>query len=103
MRIAAISQGVNKVSLEGESRDQVVVTGDRIDSVCLTNKLRKKLRRHATLISVADVKVKPHSNEEETTSSSVPYYYNNYWNYPPPYPSSYHSVYDPYPNRCFIL
>nr|ACU17675.1 unknown [Glycine max] len=45
LKIAAASQGVHSVALEGESRDQVVVTGDTIDSVCLTNKFRKKVQQ----------------------------------------------------------
>ncbi|OIW16221.1 hypothetical protein TanjilG_18936 [Lupinus angustifolius] len=114
MKIAAASQGVNSVSLEGESRNQVVVTGNGIDSVCLTNKLRKKFH-HATLISVEDVIVNPTPNEAENNNSGrgeqnsemenvlVPYC-NNHWNYPPHY-AMYHVVYDPYPNYygCFIL
>ncbi|KAE9614963.1 hypothetical protein Lal_00048341 [Lupinus albus] len=108
MKIAAASQGVNSVSLEGESRNQVVVIGNGIDSVCLTNKLRKKFL-HATLISVEDVIVNRSSNEGDNNNNTegeeqksemenVPIpYCNNHCNYPPHYPM-YHVVYDPYPN-----
>ncbi|CAL0307557.1 unnamed protein product [Lupinus luteus] len=118
MQIAAAFQdeyvGVSSVSLEGERRNQVVVTGNGIDSVCLTSKLRKKFP-YATLISVEDVIVNPTSNEGEHNNSGgggqisetenvlVPYC-NNHWNYPPQYPM-YQVVYDSYPthNGCFIL
>lgn len=105
--------GVVSVSVEGESRDQIVVTGDRIDSVCLTRKLRKKFS-YATLLSVADESAS-NSNEggetggekkDETITtvdfenSLVACCYAN--NYPPPCPS-YYVVYDPYVNTCSIL
>ena len=54
--------GVVSVSLEGESRDQVVVTGDQIDCVCLTKKLRKKFC-FVNLLSVEDAKASTTSNE----------------------------------------
>ncbi|XP_057439842.1 heavy metal-associated isoprenylated plant protein 47-like [Lotus japonicus] len=106
MKIAAAFQGVQSVSLEGEGRDQVVVTGDRIDSVCLTSKLRKKFS-YATLLSVGDAKDSNNEGgdvegtEEKVTTSTenfyVPYSYANY-----PHPS-YHVVYDPYPSSCSIM
>ncbi|XP_057425592.1 heavy metal-associated isoprenylated plant protein 16-like [Lotus japonicus] len=124
LKIAAAFQGVNSMSLEGESRDQLVVTGD-IDSVSLTNKLRKKFS-YATLLGVGDmedsnnkggdaggtkenVTIEDSNNkggniggtEENVTTSteniSIPY---SYANYPPPL---FHVVYDPYPSSCSIL
>ncbi|WJX64260.1 hypothetical protein P8452_49069 [Trifolium repens] len=53
MKIAAACQGVVSVSLEGESKDQLVVTGDQVDCVCLTSKLRKKFCS-AKILSVED-------------------------------------------------
>lgn len=116
-----ICTGVLSVSLEGESRDQVVVTGAGIDSVCLTNKMRKKFC-HATLVSVVDKIENASSNddgggggeeqkEEETNSKEKAddcHCAHNYINYPPPpCPSSYYVVYDPYgpypSSTCSIL
>ncbi|XP_029128710.1 disease resistance protein Pik-1-like [Cajanus cajan] len=107
LKIAAIVQGVHSVSLGGESRDQVVVTGDGIDSVCLTNKLRKKFS-YATLLSVTDANASNGGDDEgeqkEETNSmenmGVGYYYANYP--PPPFPS-YVVDYDSHPNTCSIL
>ncbi|XP_029128725.1 uncharacterized protein LOC109807835 [Cajanus cajan] len=94
LKIAAIVQGVHSVSLGGESRDQVVVTGDGIDSVCLTNKLRKKFS-YATLLSVTDANASNGGDDEgeQTTSIealSVAYCHANF---PPPFPL-YHVEYD---------
>ncbi|XP_061360713.1 heavy metal-associated isoprenylated plant protein 47-like [Gastrolobium bilobum] len=95
MKIAAVFQGVDSVSLEGESRDKVVVTGDGIDSVCLTNKLRKKFC-NATLLSVGDAKTTS-SGSDTTKIENMKFCYA-----PPPCPS-YPVVYDSYPNTCSIL
>ncbi|KAI9109075.1 hypothetical protein K1719_020030 [Acacia pycnantha] len=57
MKVAAVRPGVNSMSIEGEGRDQLVVTGQGIDSVELANILRKKLG-HATIVSVQDVEAK---------------------------------------------
>lgn len=56
--------GVLSLSLEGESRDRVVVTGDGVDAVQLTNKLRKKFH-YATLISVEDMEEDEEEEEDE--------------------------------------
>ncbi|TKY56952.1 hypothetical protein E2542_SST21398 [Spatholobus suberectus] len=112
LKIAAAIQGVHSVGLEGESKDQVVVTGDRIDSVCLTKKLRKKFS-YATLVSVADANASNDEQggdsaggeqEDETTITLVenlPVAYC-YPNFPPPCPV-YVVDHDPYPNSCSIL
>ncbi|KAL2317045.1 hypothetical protein Fmac_030921 [Flemingia macrophylla] len=105
LKIAAVVQGVHSVSLGGESRDQVVVIGDGIDSVCLANKLRKKFS-YATLVSVTDANNSDdegEQNEETISMENVPaagYYYANY--HPPPF-SLYVVDYDPHPNICSIL
>lgn len=91
--------GVTSVSIGGDGRDEVVVTGDGVDSVCLTNKLRKKLS-HATLLSVQDVKPGDGAAKKDETK---PIEYIGYYNPLPPYPS-YPVVYDPYPNNnCSIM
>ncbi|WVY92274.1 hypothetical protein V8G54_037788 [Vigna mungo] len=104
MKIAAASEGVHSVALEGEDRDQMVVTGDAIDSVCLTNKLRKKFN-NATLISVTDENA---ANDEEDGDAGgqqkdqifpIPYCYSNL----PPHTHLYVLDYDSYPNACSIL
>ncbi|KAJ1389026.1 hypothetical protein SESBI_38625 [Sesbania bispinosa] len=113
MKMAAAFEGVHSVSLEGENRDQVVVTGDGIDCVCLTNKLRKKFS-HATLVSVADANASNNKGggdagekqKTETTDQEdkVSVDTSNVINPPPPVPLyQYHVVYDPYPSNCFIL
>lgn len=106
--------GVISVSLEGESRDQVVVIGDyQIDCVCLTKKLRKKFC-YVNLLSVEDANVSAsnegdEAKEEEkdvevtinsTENSSV--VCNCEKNYPPPCPLYYIVDHEPYPSSCSI-
>ncbi|KAK4279101.1 hypothetical protein QN277_016856 [Acacia crassicarpa] len=97
MKIAAVRPGVNSMSIEGDGRDQLVVTGEGIDSVELVNILRKKLG-HATIVSVQNVEAKEEKKEEEVKPIEYVGYYSVYP--PPPY---YERVfYDPYPsNGCF--
>ena len=91
--------GVQSVGIEGESRDQLVVTGDGVDSVCLTNQIRKKFRS-ANIISVGEVKASDGEEKKETKTEEAPVtYYHDY--YPPPYPTYY--VCEPYPRSCFFF
>ncbi|XP_057726623.1 heavy metal-associated isoprenylated plant protein 47-like [Arachis stenosperma] len=103
MKIAAVCQGVESVAVEGESKDQLVVTGDGVDSVCLTNQIRKKFPG-ASMISVEDVKREqpPQNEEPQTEEPSFTTYHHHYDYYRPPpyYPSCY--VYDSYPNSSFF-
>ena len=99
---------VQSLAFEGETSDQLVVTGEGIDAVFLTNRMRKKFS-YATLLSVEEVKEEKDEGgqdggeEEDETETNE--------NYPPPCPmcGTYHSpmyhhvVYDPYPNSCSIL
>ncbi|KAJ7963511.1 Heavy metal transport/detoxification protein [Quillaja saponaria] len=55
LQIAAVAQGVSSVSIEGKDKDEVVVVGEEVDSVCLAMTLRKKLG-HARIVSVQEVK-----------------------------------------------
>ncbi|KAK1617762.1 hypothetical protein QYE76_023279 [Lolium multiflorum] len=48
MALVAATVGVDSVALAGDSKDQVVVVGDGVDSVKLTSRLRKKVG-HALL------------------------------------------------------
>ncbi|KAJ1437837.1 hypothetical protein SESBI_03260 [Sesbania bispinosa] len=102
LKIAAEAQGVSSVSLEGEERDELVVTGD-VDAVCLARELRKKFRC-VTLVSVEQVKPDAEENkdidneEEDGGEDKIPSVIYTCG----PCPSSY-VVYDPYPNNCSIM
>ncbi|MED6210464.1 hypothetical protein PIB30_064340 [Stylosanthes scabra] len=105
MKIAAVCQGVQSVAIEGDSRDQLVVTGDGVDSICLANQIRKKFPG-ASITSVEDVikREEPQTITEEHPSSltTTTYYHPHYdYYYRPPYPSYY--VYDSSPNTCFFF
>lgn len=52
------------VSLQGEDRDQVVVTGERVDAASLTSTLRKKVG-YARLETVEEVKDKPAGEKKD--------------------------------------
>ncbi|KAI9109025.1 hypothetical protein K1719_019980 [Acacia pycnantha] len=93
MKIAAVRPGVNSMSIEGDGRDQLVVTGQGIDSVELVNILRKKLG-HATIVSVQDVEAKKEKKEEVK-----PIEYVGYYSAHPPPPYYQRVVYDPYPSN----
>ncbi|KAF8407687.1 hypothetical protein HHK36_006822 [Tetracentron sinense] len=103
MKIAAEAYGVSSVAIEGEDKDQVVVIGDGVDSVCLTLLLRKKVG-YASLISVAEVKENKEQKDETTVKKKVA-------KGPTPCPSSYYphpqiyemACYDPSPSNCFIM
>ncbi|QHO27146.1 hypothetical protein HN51_024136 [Arachis hypogaea] len=99
MKIAAVCQGVESVAVEGESKDQLVVTGDGVDSVCLTNQIRKKFPG-ASIISVEDVKKEQEPQNEEPSFTTYHHQYD-YYRPPPYYPSCY--VYDSYPNSSFFF
>ncbi|KAG4956392.1 hypothetical protein JHK85_042772 [Glycine max] len=55
LKVVAAASGVNFVGLEGEEKDKLVVIGDEVDPVKLTNSLRKKVG-HTDIISLAEVK-----------------------------------------------
>ncbi|TKY56954.1 hypothetical protein E2542_SST21400 [Spatholobus suberectus] len=116
LKIAALAQGVQSLSLEGESSDQLVVTGD-VDAVCLTNRMRKKFR-YATLVSVEDVEDSEEGGDEgggeeqeDGTTPKDPCPICGSYLPPCPMHASYlapspmypHVVYDSYPNSCSIL
>ncbi|KAK2448132.1 Copper transport protein family [Trifolium repens] len=55
LKVAAATYGVNFVGLEGEDKDKLVVIGDGVDAVKLTNCLRKKVG-HTEIVSLREVK-----------------------------------------------
>ncbi|XP_061353068.1 uncharacterized protein LOC133297863 [Gastrolobium bilobum] len=64
LKIAAEIQGVTSVSLEGDEKDRVAVTGDNIDMICLANQLKKKFRS-VIILSVEEVKKPADKKKEE--------------------------------------
>lgn len=53
--------GVESAAIKGDSKDQIEITGEQIDSVRLTFLLRKKFC-HAELVSVGEVEKKEEKN-----------------------------------------
>ena len=98
--------GVSLVSLEGADKDQIVVIGEGVDSVCLAMALRKK-SYHAEIMNVEEVKDKDKEKEESKPEESEPQdplpplpLPCGYGHYPPCPPCV---VYDPYGSNCIIL
>ncbi|XP_031280349.1 heavy metal-associated isoprenylated plant protein 47-like [Pistacia vera] len=65
MKIAVKANGVTKVEIQGDQKDQLVVIGDEVDSVKLTRSLRKELQ-YANLLSVQEEKEKKKEEEKIT-------------------------------------
>ncbi|KAL2316615.1 hypothetical protein Fmac_030491 [Flemingia macrophylla] len=97
LKIAAVAKGVSSVSLEGDDKDKVAVTGDGVDSFCLTKALRKKFG-HANIVSIEEVKGKDKKDKkgDETKIIPIPW---NYAHYPPYVPSQY----DEYGSSCIVM
>ncbi|XP_028804574.1 heavy metal-associated isoprenylated plant protein 47-like [Neltuma alba] len=55
LTVAAGSNGVDFVGLEGQEKDRVVVIGNGVDAAGLASCMRKKVG-HADIISVTEVK-----------------------------------------------
>jgi hypothetical protein len=84
MALVAATVGVDSVALAGDSKDQVVVVGDGVDSVKLTSTLRKKVG-HAHLVQDGEVKEeeKKKPAEAAVTANVVEYTYPwHYYQYP---------------------
>ncbi|KAI4374828.1 hypothetical protein MLD38_012775 [Melastoma candidum] len=62
MKVASESSGVRSVAIEGNDLDQLVVTGEGIDSACLTTTLRKKVG-DAVILKIEEVK--PEKKDEK--------------------------------------
>nr|XP_011461590.1 PREDICTED: uncharacterized protein LOC105350640 isoform X1 [Fragaria vesca subsp. vesca] len=74
-------QGVSNVSVEAD-KDQIVVIGVGIDSVCLAKSLRKKLK-YAVIVSVEEVK--PKEEEKKPEVETIPIQWTpvpRYFEYP---------------------
>jgi hypothetical protein len=97
--------GVRSVALQGSDNDQLVVSGQDVDSANLTRSLRKKLC-YATILSVEEVKDNAESTEEKVPEPPNPVEIN-FSQFPvcncQPYPKYYEVVYDPYQNNCSIM
>ncbi|KAK2639990.1 hypothetical protein Ddye_027785 [Dipteronia dyeriana] len=91
MKIAATKHGVTKVEIQGKEKDELVVIGDKVDSVSLARSLTKKLH-YAYILSIEEEKEK----KEEKKDVLIPY--TCYPNYTIP-----QVVYDPDPGFCTIM
>ncbi|KAJ1702433.1 hypothetical protein LUZ63_002212 [Rhynchospora breviuscula] len=70
MRIAASTDGVDSVTLEGDWKNRLVVTGDGVDSVNLTKTLRKKIGQ-AAIVEQGEVKKKEEEKKEKADESTI--------------------------------
>jgi chromosome segregation ATPase len=86
--------GVTSVAIEGEDKSQVVVTGEEVDSACLTRSLRKKVG-YATIVSVKKLEEEEKEEDNPTPISTCCQYRQ--------FPLYYGAVSDPWPrNWCFM-
>ncbi|KAJ4724685.1 Heavy metal-associated domain containing protein [Melia azedarach] len=97
MEIAVKMDGVSKVEIKGTEKDELVVTGDQVDSVKLTRKLRKKLGIFATISSVEEEKKE--EKKEGKKEEILHWYYYNHWR-PPTYEVM---ASEPITPACFIM
>ncbi|XP_068337391.1 heavy metal-associated isoprenylated plant protein 47-like [Pyrus communis] len=77
LKIAAAAYGVSKVSLEGENKDHLEVTGDGFDGVCLAKSLKKKLG-FTTVVSIEEVKKPEEKLAEPIQLASSYIHYSQY-------------------------
>ncbi|XP_040966931.1 heavy metal-associated isoprenylated plant protein 47 [Gossypium hirsutum] len=82
LRIAAAAQGtgVTHMPIQGKEKDELMVTGDEVDSVKLTRCLRKKLH-HATILTIEEIKEEKKEEKKDDEKYTPPYYVCY-----PPYP-----------------
>jgi hypothetical protein len=94
-----VRTGVSSVAIQVSEKDQLLASGEGVDSANLTRSLRKKLC-YATILSVEEVKENAEDKDasaSDTSCSVFPAYYQ-------PFPKYYPQVvYDPYPNNCSIM
>ncbi|XP_059442236.1 heavy metal-associated isoprenylated plant protein 47-like [Corylus avellana] len=97
MKIAAAAYGVSSVAIQGPEKDELVVSGEDIDSVNLTRSLRRKLC-YAAILSVEEVKANAGTASSASLSniSQFPAYYQPYQ----PFPKYYEVVHE---NNCSIM
>ncbi|XP_066348639.1 heavy metal-associated isoprenylated plant protein 16-like [Miscanthus floridulus] len=84
MVLAAKADGVSKMGITGDGKDQLEVEGDGIDTVCLVNCLRKKIG-HADIVKVEEVKPEEKKPEKQPEVVPLPYgwWYPDYYHYHP--------------------
>ncbi|KAJ4758660.1 Heavy metal transport/detoxification protein [Rhynchospora pubera] len=70
LKIAASTDGVDSVTLEGDGKNRLVVTGNDVDSVNLTKTLRKKIGR-AAIVEQGEVKKKEEEKKEKVDESMI--------------------------------
>ncbi|XWS51685.1 hypothetical protein CRYUN_Cryun11dG0004500 [Craigia yunnanensis] len=101
MKIAAVANGVSSVEIAGKDKDEVVVTGEGIDSASLTCLLRKKLG-YAAIISVGKAKAK---EEDKKKITEICKYFTSSSCCQCPQCTLYYGgvVYDPNPTFCSIM
>ncbi|GFZ05042.1 copper transport protein family [Actinidia rufa] len=100
MTVATVP-GVISVALEGEDRDRVVVTGEKVDATALTQSLRKEVG-FASLESVEEVENKIDGDGEGVSSPPKPTPLMANENQQQ-WMQIYEMVYDPNPPSCTIL
>ncbi|XP_062170165.1 heavy metal-associated isoprenylated plant protein 47-like isoform X2 [Alnus glutinosa] len=95
LKIAATTDGVNSVAIEGSDKDRLVVVGEGVDSANLTRSLRKKLC-YAEILKVEEVKKKPPEPCCQTLSMCRQY---------PPFPMYCEPVQAPYSSTdgCVLM
>lgn len=96
---------MTSVSIAGDEKDNVVVTGEGIDAHKLTKSLRNEFGSSVTLMSMEEVK-KPDDKkpEDKKPDDKLPVVVGqpNCYMYPPPC-YNYRVVCDPNPDGCSIL
>ncbi|PNT68930.1 heavy metal-associated isoprenylated plant protein 47 [Brachypodium distachyon] len=110
MALVAAFAGVHSVSLAGDDKDQVVVVGDGVDPVNLTNALRKKVGP-AELVHFGDAKKEEPEKKKNPQGTTVVEYTPYPWQHCHQYPSSQPAPvyecpaygYHPRPDTCSIL
>ncbi|KAK9209956.1 hypothetical protein WN944_002325 [Citrus x changshan-huyou] len=102
MKIAVKADGVIKVEIKGEGKDELVVIGNEVDSVKLTRSLRKGLG-FASLLSVQEEKDEKEKEKESKEIKQTPIEWAYCSQFPPP-PYHHQFVVDANPSsNCFIL
>ncbi|RCV07037.1 hypothetical protein SEVIR_1G215500v4 [Setaria viridis] len=99
LSLVAATRGVDSVALAGDARDQLVVVGDGVDSICLASALRKKVGP-AEIVQVAAEAKKEGGGDKKPPAAAaavpLPPYVPSAWYYqypPPQQPLSF--VYEP--------
>ncbi len=93
---------MSSVAIQGSDKDQLVVSGQGVDSANLTRSLRKKLC-YATILSVEEVKDTKEKKKEPNPDVNPSQFPACCQLYHQAYPKYYEVVYDPYQNNCSIM